>query len=385
MIAIDGRADARFDRVVDAFGSAFDGHPDMGAALAVRVDGQPVVDVWAGVADAATGAPWREDTVSVVFSCTKGLMSILAARAVERGDLRYADPVVGLWPEFGVGGKQGTTVADLLAHRAGLSAPRVDLSEDDIVDWARVTEVLAGQEPLWTPGDEYGYHAITHGWLIGEVLRRRTGRSVGDLFRDEVAGPLGADAWIGLPAAIEPRVAPMRIGASLTTATEEMLRPEGGRSWPARAMTLGGALPAALVGDGIGFNSPRVRAAEIPGAGGVASARALAAIWSATVTPTDGVRLLGDEVREAATVPVSAGRPFFEAAPPWPRWGMGFQLDSEARRYLSPDGFGHDGAGGQVAFADPGRRVGFSFVTNLMEAGDDRGTRIVAALADALA
>jgi CubicO group peptidase (beta-lactamase class C family) len=246
--------------------------------------------------------------------------------------------------------------------------------------------MLAAQEPLWQPGSGYTYHAITFGWLIGEVIRRVAGESVGSFFAHAVTGPLGADVWIGLPAAEQQRVAPSRVGPSLRALTEIQERdaPEG-IDCNARAMTLGGALPRELVADDAGFNLPAVRAAEIPGAGGIATARGLAAIWSATVTETDGVRLLDEPTLATALEVASEGMPVFEVPPPWPRWGMGFQLDSEARRYLTPASFGHDGAGGQVAFADPETGVGFAFVTNQMEAIDDvRATHIIDALREVL-
>ena len=380
--SVDGFVAPGFERVADAFARTFDDRPGMGAALAVRIDGESVVDLWGGVADARTGRPWSCDTASVVFSCTKGLTSILAARLVEEGRLDYAARVAEYWPEYASAGKESTTVAQLLAHRAGLSAPRVDLAVDDIVDWPRMVSLLERQRPLWQPGSGYAYHAITHGWLAGELVRRVTGVSVGAHFADSVAGPLDVDAWIGLPAAEAARVAHQTVGATLAdhiarlAETRDATEPD----WSDLAMTLGGALPSALVTDGGGFNDPRVLAAEIPGAGGVATARALAAIWSATVAPTGGVRLLSPTTVDAATRVQSEGAPVFPADGPFPRWGMGFQLDSEARRYLTPRGFGHDGAGGQVAFAEPGLGLGFAFTTNLMEAVDPRGTAVVDAL-----
>lgn len=181
-------------------------------------------------------------------------------------------------------------------------------------------------------------------------------------------------------------MAPSHVGPTLRALTEIQLRdaPDG-VDWNGRAMTLGGALPRELVEDGGGFNDPAVRAAEIPGAGGIATARALAAIWSATVAETDGVRLLDTATLAVALEVASDGPPVFPVPAPWPRWGMGFQLDSEARRYLTPSSFGHDGAGGQVAFADPETGVGFAFVTNQMEAIDDhRATRLIDAVRVAL-
>lgn len=381
--AIHGFAAPGFERVADAFARVFAGNRDTGAALAVRVGGEAVVDLWGGVADERDGTPWSRDTTSVVFSCTKGLSSLLAARLVQDGRLDYDAPVGRYWPEFAVAGKEDTRVGQLLAHRSGVSAPRVELTIDDVVDWPRVVGLLAEQAPLWPTGTGHQYHALTHGWLIGEVIRRVTGGSVGEYFREVVTGPLDADAWIGLPDEEQHRVAHMQAGSTLLALVAQQAadRREGQIDWADRAMTLGAAFTPELVTDRGGFNDPLVRAAEIPGAGGVASARALAAIWSATVVETDGVRLLDDRTIAAATRPQSEGAPVFGAPAPHPRWGMGFQLPSLAREYLGASSFGHDGAGGQVAFADPAHGVGFAFLTNMMEAIDDeRGTGIVDAL-----
>jgi CubicO group peptidase (beta-lactamase class C family) len=386
--SIQGTVAPGFEPVRQAFEAAFDGKPDMGAGLAIRHDGHTVVDLWGGVADERTRAPWAGDTPSVIFSCTKGLSSILAARLVQEGRLNYEAPVTDYWPEFGAAGKGGARVKDLLAHRSGVSAPRVPLTADDVLDWDRVVAGLAAQEPLWAPGTGYAYHAITHGWLVGEVIRRVTGRTVGQYFSELVATPLGADAWIGLPPGVHERVAHLQVGPSLAELIRQQAeaRTPGKVDWSLEAMTLGGAFTPALVTETGGFNSPAIQAAEIPGAGGIATARALAAIWSAAFRETDGVRLLEDATLDAATRVQSEGRPVWKDVPgPWPRWGMGFQLDSEARRYLGPSGFGHDGAGGQVAFADPEFGVGFAFVTNQMEAIDDvRATRVVDALREVL-
>ena len=380
MTDIHGSVDPGLESVRDAFVRAFDGKPQMGAALAIRHRGRLVVDLWGGVADPSAGTPWRDDTVSVIFSCTKGLTSLLAARLVQEGRLDYEALVTDYWPEFGAAGKAGTRVEHLLSHRAGLSAPREPISPAGITDWDAVAAQLAAQEPLWEPGTHYAYHAITHGWLGGELIRRITGMSFGAYLRELVGDPLHLDTWVGLPPELEPRVAPMAVGPTLArlTAQQEAEAPVDRPDWLGLAMTLGGALPRELVGPGTGFNAAPIREAEIPGAGGISSARSLATVWSATVVETEGVRLLDDATIAAATVPQSEGEPFFPVPDPWPRWGMGFQLDSAARRYLSPASFGHDGAGGQVAFADPDAEVGFAFLTNQMEAIDDvRATRIV--------
>ncbi len=349
-----------------------------GASACVYVDGEPVFDAWGGLADSRTGRPWSADTLTVIFSCTKGLMSLLAARLVEEGRLDCDLPVTAYWPEYAAAGKQDTSVRDLLSHRAGLSAPVASLAVDDIVDWERMTALLAAQAPLWPPGTGHSYHFITHGWLIGEVLRRVTGQSIGALFAETIANPLTVPAWIGLPAGKQPLVARIDVGESFEIGTDTFIRDSS--EWIGRGLTLGGALPRTLASPTGGFNDPRLRAAQIPGAGGISNARALARIWSAAVTETGGVRLLADETIRRATVPQSGGAPVFHEPEPWMAWGTGFQIDSPARRYLTPHGFGHDGAGGQVTFAEPQLRLSFAFVTNQMEEADPRAQALVDAL-----
>lgn len=379
-LVLSGTVEPGFEAVADAFAAGFEGQPAMGAALHVTLEGHSIVDLWAGTADARTGRAWERDTPSVVFSCTKGLVSILAARLVQEGRLDYAAPVSRYWPEFAAAGKEGVSVGQALAHQAGLSAPRRDLSEDDIVNWDRMVAILAEQEPLWPLGSGYGYHALTHGWLAGEIIRRVTGMSVGSYFRTLVTEPLGVDAWIGLPEAVADRAAHLQVSPPLSALwADEASKPAP--NWPYRAMTLGTALPADLVSEDGGFNKQRIRAAEIPGAGGIATAEALANIWSASVVSTRGIRLIDDAVIAQATRTQSEGVSVFGGEPPYPRWGYGFQLDSEARRYLADGNFGHDGAGGQVGFADPIRKIGFGYVTNWMMGPEDRrATQILEAL-----
>jgi CubicO group peptidase (beta-lactamase class C family) len=377
---IAGQVAPGYEPVAEAFAAAFARRPKMGGALAIRVRGELVVSLWGGVRDERSGAAWTEDTPSVVFSCTKGLMALLIAQLVEAGRLDYEARVADIWPEFNVSGKCCTLVRDLLAHRAGLSAPDQDWSFEDLLDWDTCLGRLANQVPLWVPGQGYAYHAITHGWLVGELARRVTGKRVGALFAEQIAEPVGADAWIGRSAGDGAPMAHLQVGDSLAAFWRaEAAKPDDGSpNWPLRAMTLGGALPTALVTEQGGFNDARLQAAEVPGAGGIATALGLATIWSAAVTETNGVRLLTPETVARATQVVTEGPPMFAAEPPFPRWGMGFQLDSAARRFLTETSFGHDGAGGQVAFADPRHEVGFAFVTNWMEgAGDPRGTAIV--------
>lgn len=379
---VQGIVSPGFERVADAFATTLT-DPDSGGALCVRVEGAIVVDVWGGIADAVTQRPWEATTPTTIFSCTKGLVSILVAQLVSEGRLDYEERVTTYWPEFGAAGKEETLVRHLLSHRAGLSALRQDLTLDDILDWDRMVAILQDQEPLWKIGEGWGYHALTHGWLVGEVIRRITGRSVGQFLADTITTPLGAQAWIGLPEGL--LGIPARLLSVETNPTPQAnshapwptvggpVSPEfSDAEWMNRAMTMGGALAGLTSNEKPDFNDSRVQLAELPGAGGIATARALASIWSATVVPTDGVRLLTDEVIRAATVVQSEGPAVFSSeVPPNPRWAMGFMLDSERRRFLTSTSFGHDGAGGQVGFADPRHRVGFGYVTNRLEYADD--------------
>jgi CubicO group peptidase (beta-lactamase class C family) len=384
---VEGQSVSGYETVADAFAAAFDGRPKMGAALAIRVDGQETVSLWGGIADSRTGAPWMASTPSVIFSCTKGLMSILLARLVQEGRLDYDARVAAYWPEFAAASKGSVTVRQAVSHQAGLSAPPNDWTLQDILNWNAATQMLADQAPLWEPGTGYAYHALTHGWLTGELVRRITGLSPGEYFAELATRSLGADAWIGLPDSAA-SAAHLMVDPALDKLWADMAAQETGDhpNWVYRAMTLGAALPPSLVTADGGFNDPQIRRAQIPGAGGIATAPALAAIWSATVCDTMGVRLLDSETVSRATQMETEGPPVYDPVPPYSRWGMGFQLDSEARRYLTSTSFGHDGAGGQVAFADPVHKVGFAFVTNWMEGpGDLRATAIIDALRSVLA
>lgn len=387
MVTIHGTVAPGFEAVADAFvDTVQDGG---GSAVSVRHRGRSVVDLWQGHADIESKRGWRHDTATVVFSCTKGLVAIAIAQLAQDGRLELDSPMARYWPEFAASGKEGITVREALSHRAGLAAPRADISLETALDWTAITEVLAEQEPLWEPGAAHGYHALTYGWLAGELIRRITGQSVGTYFRSEIAEPLNASAWIGLPDEIRPRVARLASGITISTPPPETDGRQIGRNeaqWMERTMTLGAAFPAQLVVRGEGFDDPNVHRAEVPGAGGIATAAALATIWSATVVETDGVRLLDRRVVEDMTRLQSEGEPVWWYPGPYPRWGTGFMLPSQRREFLSKSSFGHDGAGGQVAFADHAHQVGFAYVTNVLEVhSDDRGDSIVRALRNALA
>ncbi|WP_417512376.1 serine hydrolase domain-containing protein [Microbacterium sp.] len=366
--------------VLRAFERAIDESPGGGGAVAVYIDGDCVLDAWSGLADRRHNRPWLEQTASVVFSCTKGLLAILTHRLVERGLLDLDATVATYWPEFMTAGKAEISVSDLLTHRAGLAAFDEPVTFEELLDWRRMIARLEAQKPLWTPGSTYSYHAITYGWLLGEVLHRVTGKTTDALFDDVFVQGLGAEVALGAAAAAPGR-AHVEVGRS-SFVDEPRTEKE---HWDRLTLTLGGALPVDLVGEGAGFNRDDVLVAGLPSAGAVATARGLAKIWSATVRSTDGVRLLDDATIAEQTRPQSEGEPYFTVPGPWSRWGSGYMLPSDRRPLLGAQSFGHDGAGGQLGFADRELGVGFGFVTNWLSDGQDRrANSIVDALREAL-
>jgi CubicO group peptidase (beta-lactamase class C family) len=204
---VQGHVEEGWGKVADAFRANFEANPgEVGAACCVYVGGRPVVDLWGGLADREANRPWNEDTIALVASTTKGATAICAHLLAQRGELDLDAPVVQYWPEFGANGKEQIPVRWLLSHQAGLPVIDTPLTFEDACAWHPVIRALEAQEPLWQPGTEHLYHAETFGFLVGEVVRRITGKSLGTFFADEVAAPLGLSAWIGLPAEEEQRV-----------------------------------------------------------------------------------------------------------------------------------------------------------------------------------
>ncbi len=382
--SVEGAVAPGFEPLGDAFARVLAASHDYGGALHVRLDGKVIADMWGG--NASADRPWRHDTPSVIFSCTKGLVSILAGELVREGRLDLDAPVSAYWPEFDLHDKGSMPVRWLFTHRAGLPAVRDDLQLADVLNWDRMVAVLAEEEPLLRPGETHQYHALTFGWLVGELIRRISGKGVDELFAERISRPLGIDAWIGTPEHELPRVAQLYGTAPppeplpLPPDIDPLLA-----SINERAMTLGSAFSADFAEEGQGFNSDEVRQAVIPGAGGIATAAGLATIWSATVSNAEKVRLLNDDVIADMSREQAAGQPAVPLPGPWARWGTGFMLSSEARPFLTNASFGHDGAGGQVAFADPEYKVGFAYLTNdLQRSGDQRGVLLVEVLRDLL-
>lgn len=224
MTEISGTVADGFGAVADAFEQNFTAHGELGAAFSLYVDGEIKADLWGGVADQQTGRPWSENTLQLVFSTTKGAAAICIARLVQAGLISYDDAVATHWPEFAANGKGDITVAQMMSHQAGLPYPVGDLTFDDLMAVAPVVEALAAQAPVWEPGTQHGYHAVTYGWLAGELLRRADGRTLGTYFAEEIAQPLGLEFWIGLPESEEPRV-PARTGCA--AGGPERPRPDG--------------------------------------------------------------------------------------------------------------------------------------------------------------
>ena len=372
-LAATGFVRPGFEEVAAAFFATIPDGRRTGAAVSVWIDGQEAVSLASGTADAASSAPFTDQTLVPFASVTKGLASLLVARLVARGDLpSYETPIAEVWPEFGAQGKGHVSIGDVLAHRAGVSAPRRGLTDDEIFDPLAMADVLAEQDPLWSPGQGHQYHAVTHGALTAKLVSIATGRSLGAVLADEVARPLGAEAWVGLPADEDARVVRIALPPAAPT-------PPFRSEWVERSLDLGAGKDILAV-----VQSERGRRAELPGTNGIGTASAVAKIWSAAVVETDGVRLLDEQAAVLLRAPRSVGAPVYADPPPYQHFGAGVMIPSNWEWYLTNDSFGHDGAHGQVAFADPHHKVGFAYLTSL--SGDwARGQSVVAALGRALA
>ena len=378
MVEVNGTVAQGFEKVADVFRSNFDEFPELGAGFALYADGEAKVDITAGVADAASGSAWDDRTLQLVFSTTKGAAAICVARLVDTGMLSYDDTVASHWPEFAAAGKEHVTVRQVMSHQAGL--PYVDqvLSFDDLIAVNPVVEALAAQSPVWEPGTKHGYHALTYGWLAGELVRRVDGRTLGTYFADEVAAPLGLDFWIGLPESEEARVSMLAAAPPPSDPAQlvMMMQMMGPGTIGFKALTMNGSL-LALGAARNPFNTREVHATEMPAANGITNASSLAKMYAATVSDVDGVRLLSPEVMRVASAEAVGGAD--AALVVETRFGMGFMLDNETVPLLGPNAFGHAGAGGSLGQADPDSGVGYGYVMNQMLggiAGDPRTVRL---------
>ncbi len=379
--AVHGDVAPGFDGVARAFEANFRRRGEVGASVCVFHRGRLVVDLWGGLADVATKRPWERDTVSVLFSSTKGLAALTALRLVEAGRLDYDAPVARYWPEFAQRGKDAITVRTLLNHRAGLSAIDRPIALSDLEDPERVARVIEAQAPMWAPGTDQGYGAIAWGLYVGELVRRVTGRRLGRVFDDLVARPLGLadDLWIGSPEAAEPRVArlyPADTWVRLTRILPRLLTGLTHEGRVYRAVARGNtptarALmnPPELGPAGItAYDTRRVRAMDLPFGGGVGNARGLATAYAALL----GVG--GPELPRLARAEAVA------AIHPRQSWterdrvllkplgfSQGFIKDELHLFSPHPEAFGHPGAGGGLGWADPVAGVAIGYVMNRMD------------------
>lgn len=378
-IGIEGQCNARFERVREAFAENFAQRGDVGAAVAITIDGRPVVDLWGGYADRQRTRPWTRDTIVNVYSATKGVAATCLNRLVDQGRVDLDAPVARYWPEFAQAGKEHILVRWLLSHRAGLPAVRKTLPAGALLDWAVMTAALAEQEPWWEPGTKHGYHALTFGYLIGEVIGRVDGRSPGAYCRDEIARPLGIDFHIGLDARDDVRCAEVIGAPAPAPGQPNPLASIDPESMSAKAMNNPpGAMRLSAV------NSRAWRGAEVPAANGHTNARALARFYGALARggELDGVRILSPQQIERCYEEQSEGVDAVANIPM--RFGLGYRLTQPAARYgPNPRTFGHSGAGGSLGIADPDAKIGFAYVMNQMGSQPLLDPRVTALL-DAL-
>ena len=383
LVDVEGTCEPGFEPVAEAFAENFRSRGDIGAAACVIVDGRRVVDVWGG--HAAPGTPWQRDTIVNVWSSTKGVVALAVQMLVDRGQLDLDTPVATYWPEFAAGGKAEIPVRYLLSHRAGLSGARAPLTVEDLSDWDKVVAALAASEPWWTPGTASGYHALTFGYLVGEVVRRISGRSVGRFVADEIAGPLGADVKIGL---VDSDI------ARCATLTMDAPPPDSANA--AMFAQLDPAVLAALANPSMAppaaadiANADAWRRAEIPAANGHATATGLATVYAVLAQEGEhaGVRLLSPEaaerVREGQGRGVDLVLGLGNAGLP-NEWALGVILSGPEGLYgPNPRSFGHSGYGGSFGMADPEARLSIGYVMNHMGnnlSGDPRQVALTEAV-----
>ena len=356
---IYGSSDARFAGVRSALAENFREHGEVGAAVAVTVDGRLVVDLWAGWMDRARTRAWQRDTLVNVFSVGKAMAALSLLILVERGQVDLDAPVACYWPEFAAGGKNDVTVRMLLGHRAGLPALRRPLPNLAMYDWKLMATALAEEEPWWEPGRQHGYHVNTFGFLVGEIVRRVSGESIGTFVRREVAGPLDADFRFGIGPEHDERIAEYLFADT----PPQIVAPDDDDE---RRFLLGCVYmnPPGISGPGT-VNTRAWRAAEMPSTNGHATARAVARIYSALACggAVDGIRLLRTDTIEHAIAEASSGLDVVLHRPS--RFGLGFQLTQPASPLgPNPRSFGHFGAGGALGFGDPDARLAFAYTMN---------------------
>lgn len=385
MGVVEGTVEPGFEGVREAFEQQFEQGQHVGAAVAVYHRGRPVVDLWGGAADGATGASWQRGTMATAFSTSKGLTATCLHVLADRGMVSYDDLVSKYWPEFAQHGKAGVTVRHALTHQSAIPQQPDGYLNDAMLDWQKMIHGMEQLEPLWEPGKENGYHAYNFGWIVGELVRRIDGRSVGTFLREEIAAPLGIDGlYIGAPPEAEPRCATL---VSRIEMTPEMQAAQSAfleGSYFARAMP-------SWMGDTIAFmNTPEAHRAEIPAAGGIMTARDLARMYACLAGggQLDGVRIMSEGRIRAMTEqqPLRRDLVISVEIP----WGLGYMLGGGIITTQGPraTAFGHAGFGGSIGFADPEIEMAFGFVPNALTLdllGGSRADTLAQAARDAIA
>jgi CubicO group peptidase (beta-lactamase class C family) len=374
---VAGFVEPGYEPVRDVFEANFEHFGEVGAAFCVHRHGRIVVDLWGGLKSPGSSDPYTGDTLQMVMSTTKGVVAIAAHILAQEGRLDFDGPVTAYWPEFAAEGKGRMPARWLFSHRAGLAAIDQELGAEDVYAWDPVVAALAAQRPNWEPGTAHGYHALTYGWLAGEVVRRVAKMSVGEFVAERLSGPLGLDLWVGLPDALNSRVAPQipapppRAGTALDAFTARLADPT---SLMHRAFTNPSGLFTLA-------NTPAFRAAEVPAANGIATARSLSRLYAACIGEVDGVRLLEPKTLERAMRTEAHGEDLVVGYET--RYGTGFQLSFPSRPMAGEGSFGHYGMGGSMAFAHPGKGLSFGYVMNQMlspSGPDPRSTALIQAV-----
>lgn len=393
---VHGHCDPGFAAVRRVFEENLEAGREVGAALAVYAGDELVVDLWGGLADPREGRPWERGTACPLFSGTKAVTATAALMLWERGLYDVTAPVTSWWPEYGARGKRATTGEHLLSHRAGQPLFDRELPAEAGEDPGMLADVLARQAPLWEPGTDHGYHALTYGWLAGEAVRRLTGHTVGEFVAKEISGPLGLELWLGAPDGVIDRAArigalpPPRREAPAVAVLDDAARDSVARlgaafTDPASLISRALASPAALREPGARFNNPRVLRAGWPATGALATARGLAGLYRELAAE----RLLSPSVLDAATAVHAAGPDRVNLLTM--RYGLGFMLPSPPMFTVPPragaTAFGHAGAGGGFGLADRARGVAMGYLVNGMRdpASDfTRGYRLTEAVYEAV-
>jgi CubicO group peptidase (beta-lactamase class C family) len=376
MTASHGFTQDRFAAVRAAFEINLASGADVGASFCATLEGETVVDLWGGYADEARKRPWEKDTIVNVYSTTKTMTALTALLLADRGELDFASPVARYWPEFAANGKERVTTAHLMSHASGLSGWKEKMAKEDLYDWEKATSLLAAQAPFWEPGTAPGYHALTQGYLVGEVVRRITGRSLGTVFREEIAAPLGADFHIGLLASQDARVAdliPPPPGAAVADVAQQNEFQKNMANNPP-----------------IDVSETRTRAwrgAEIPAAGGTGNARSVAEIHMllANGGTAKGKRILSEEGCRKALEPQIEGVDLILGLPV--RYGLGFGLPGGMVPLPHPDTIFWGGYGGSLVIIDMDARTTFAYAMNRMvgtTTGDPRAFGLAMAMWTAL-